>query len=338
MPFTLHHTLAAKLSLLGIAAALGMALPLTGCQSANQDPHRQAAINTYVQAVLLYQQGNDDQAIAALQQAVKEHHDLVMPHALLGDIYQTKKNYAAAVVEFEQVVRLDPYSCQNHYKLGLVYQLLNRLEDAVSSYLEALQLNPHDFSSNMNLGAVFLSLDKPDAALKYAQKAVQIDTKSAHAYYNLGVAYTKLEMYKPAEMAYRAALELDCNSTQTAFDLADNLMRQRRYSDAQSVMRQVVLRDDSPQAHMRFGDVLFKSRKYEEAVEQFENALKLDPGYIAALNYEGWALITQYTQGLGLDDPKRAGAIELWKRSLQINPNQPKITALVKQYGQKYAD
>jgi tetratricopeptide (TPR) repeat protein len=319
-------------------AALALAAQLAGCQSSEITVQRQAAINTYVQGVLLYQQGNADGAIVALQQAVKEHHELVMPHALLGDIYQAKKDYSAAANEFEEVVRLDPYTSENHYKLGLVYQLLNRLQEAVANYLDALQLIPADFSSNMNLGTVYLALGKPDSALKYAQKAAELEAQSAQANSNLGVVCDTLKMYRSAEIAYRKAMELDPKQMQTAFYLADNLMRQGRYADAKSVMGQIVLHEDTPLARKRFGDAMFMSQKYDDAIEQYENALKRDPRYYPAMNEEGWVLITQYTQGLGLDEPKRANAVELWKRSLAIKPDQPKIIALVKQYGQKFAD
>jgi tetratricopeptide (TPR) repeat protein len=102
-------------------------------------------------------------------------------------------------------------------------------------------------------------------------------------------------------------------------------------------MGSIVLREDSPLARKRFGDAMFMSKQYDDAIIQYENALKLDPRYWPALSEEGKALIQQYTQGLGLDEPKRATAVELWKRSLGLNPNQPAISALLQQYDHKFA-
>jgi len=332
-------TTASCLAAIGALAAGTLLLQLSGCQSKPPPPvGRQAAINTYVKAMIAYQSGDRERAIAALQLAVHEHEDLVMPHTMLGDLYQSKKDYGQAAQQYEKVVKLDPYAYENHYKLGLVYQLLNRLEDSVSSYLHAINLNPQDFNSNLNLGTVYLALGHPDEGLKYAQKATDINPKSAPAWSNLGVLYDTLKMFKSAEESYRKAMEQDSNQSQTAFYLAENLMKQGKYADARSVMGQIVLRDDSPRARKRFGDAMFMSKQYEDAVSQYENALKLDPIYYPAMNEEGWVLITQYSQGLGLDEPKRAAAIDLWKRSLQINPDQPRIASLVQKYGQKFAE
>jgi tetratricopeptide (TPR) repeat protein len=322
---------------LGLIGLVGAILQITGCQNA-APVGREAAIDHYVGAMLLYHNGNPDKAITALQIAVKEHEQLVMPHIMLGDLYRSKQNYAGAMEQYEKVIKLDPYAAENHYKLGLVYQLVNRLEDAAFSYLRAIKLDPKDFNSNMNLGAVYLALGKPEDALPYAQKATELNAKSAPATSNLGVIYDTLKMYKSAEDSYRKALELDGNQTQTAFYLAENLMKQGKYQEARSVMGQIVLRDDSPRARKRFGDAMFMSKQYDDALTQYENALKLDPRFYPAMNEEGWVLITQYSQGLGLDEPKRMAAIGLWQHSLQLNPDQPKIAALIKQYGEKFAE
>ena len=45
------------------------------------------------------------------------------------------------------------------------------------------------------------------------------------------------------------------------------------------------------------------------------------------MNAMGTVLIAQYRNGLLLDDRKRDEAIAMWRRSLQINPNQPKVEA-----------
>ena len=174
--------------------------------------------------------------------------------------------------------------------------------------------------------------------LPYAQKATTLNPKSAQAWSNLGVIYDTLKMSKSAEDAYKQAMESDASLTQTAFYLAENLMKQGKYLEAKSVMGQIVLREDSPMARKRFGDAMFLSKQYDEAIAQYENALKIDPRFFLAMNEEGNVLIKQYAEGLGLDDPKRVAAVELWKRSLQVNPNQRNIAALVKQYDHKFAE
>ena len=80
-------------------AGLAVALLLlnTGCSS---DPDhlpigRAAAVDSYVKAVLVYKSGDTDKAIAALKDAIAQHQDLTMAHSMLGDLYQSKRNFVA---------------------------------------------------------------------------------------------------------------------------------------------------------------------------------------------------------------------------------------------------
>ena len=46
-------------------------------------------------------------------------------------------------------------------------------------------------------------------------------------------------------------------------------------------------------------------------------------------------LITQYRNGLLLDDRKRDEAVTLWRQSLALRPNQPKVESQLKQWQPK---
>src|SRR5690349_4389410 len=146
-----------------------------------------AALDSYVQGVLAYQQGNTAKAMTDLQAAVNKKSDLVMARSMLGDLYRSRSDYDAARQQYEAVTRLDPYDYLHHYHLGLVYQFLNRLQEAAASYLAALDLKPTDAASNMSLGTVYFALNDPAKALPYAERAVQYDPKSAAAWVNLGL-------------------------------------------------------------------------------------------------------------------------------------------------------
>jgi tetratricopeptide (TPR) repeat protein len=310
-----------------------------GCAAQKPVPTgRAAAVDSYVQGVLAYNQGNRDKAIAELQQATRQHDDLIMAHALLGDLYQSKQDYQHALTQYEATIRLDPYSFRNHYNEGLMFQMLNRVQEAVASYLRALKLNPKDFNSNLNLAAAYLALNQPDDAANYAKRAVDLNDNSAAAWSNLAVALDAQQKFKEAEPAYRRALELDPTHPQIAVALAENLMHQLRYAEARSVMEQVVRAEDNPPHRKRLGDTLFLEKKYDEALGEYARALKLDARFYPALNETGWVLITEYNQSLGLEEGKRKAALDSWRHSLLINPNQPRITQLMTTYAEKFSD
>ena len=51
----------------------------------------------------------------------------------------------------------------------------------------------------------------------------------------------------------------------------------------------------------------------------------MDPNFYPAMNEQGRVLIAQYRQELELDDAKRKRALDIWRKSLSLKPDQPKI-------------
>jgi tetratricopeptide (TPR) repeat protein len=316
-----------------VAAGLVTAITIVpGCAPAAGDRDQPKAVDVYVQGAQLYRAGQTEQAIEILERAVAANPELRGAHILLGEAYRSRGNYQRASVHYEAASRLDPYTLANHYNLGVAYQFLNKLQEAAAAYLRALQLNPRDVKSNMNLGLVYLALGNIDQAVTFLERATRLDPTNASAWSNLGVALDARGSTVLAESTYRKALELDSTNDATLQNLAQNLLSQGKAPESIEVMEQVLARHDTPAARKRYGDALARAKRYDEALAQYDNVLKSDPNYIAAINGKGFALIARYTDGLELDDTVRVAALEQWRKSLSLNPDQPRITDAVKKW------
>ncbi|CAN5623739.1 hypothetical protein BH09PLA1_BH09PLA1_30870 [soil metagenome] len=291
------------------------------------DPLR--GIDLYAAGAQAYRRGDRETALRQLSQAVRQNPNLRMAQAMLGDLYRTKGDYKNAANHYEKASQLDPYTLANHYNLGVMYQYLNRLKDAAVAYLKALDLNPRDLKSNMNLGTVYLALGQMDDAVNYLERATMIDPTSGEAWSNLGVAYDARGKTALAEKSYRKALELD-SSPVIMQNLGSNLVSQGRANEAVNVMKEVVTRSNTAAAHKRYGDALILTRQYDDALREYDLALKLDSNYTPAMNDKGFLLLKQYKAGLELDEEKLREAVALWRVSLRVNPNQPKIQQALK--------
>ena len=321
------HTNSLLLASLCVAVVGGAGM--VGCASKTAGPK---GVDRYVQAVQAYQSGDKDRAVANLVAATRTNPDLIMARVMLGDLYRESGNYNDAVAQYEQLVKLDPYSWSNFYKLGVTYQFLERLRDAAASYQRALKLNPDDSKTNMNLGLVHLYLGDPDEAVRYTERATLLDPKSASAFSNLGVALDARGEFARAEAAYRHSLDLDPDNNTTLLNLGTNLIAQNKGAEAVDIMEQVMKNEDIPLHRKRYGDALAKAGRYDEAVKQYQEALTKDPNYYPAMNEIGWARIAEYRQNLELDDAKRNEALAMWDKSLAINPDQPQIQAAKQQW------
>jgi tetratricopeptide (TPR) repeat protein len=327
----MNQTVRLTLSI-GIVALIAGVAGIACAPRATQDPTRPAAVDLYVRAMEAYNQGDRAAAIAGLIDATQANPELRMAHSMLGDLYREQGAYARAAPHYEAMTQLDPYHLDNHYRLGVTYHLLARLQDAAAAYLRALQLNPQDMRSNMNLGLVYLSLGQLDDAVTHLERATRLDPNSSVAWSNLGVALDARDSAALAEAAYRRSLELSPLQDSILVNLANNLSRQRKSSEAISLMQQVLQRNDTAANRKYYGDALASAGRYEDAIQQYDRALELDPRYTAALNEKGAAVIQQYRAGMELDPQKRQQAIALWEQSLRINPNQPQVQAMLRRW------
>jgi len=319
------------LAVLSTAGVLAAALYVAGGCASNGSARNESAISAYVQGVRAYENGDTAKAMTSFQEAVKKDSDLVMARSMLGDLYRAKSDYEAAREQYEALARLDPYEYSNHYRLGLAYQLLDRLREAAASYLKALNLKPNDAQTNMYLGSVYLQLNEIKEARKYAERAVQYDPRNADAWVKLGLVLDLDNDYPKAEEAYRKSLDLAANEV-TQLYLGENLLTQKKYGEARSVLSELVKMHDSPLHRKRLGDAYAGEKNFADAITQYQAALKLDPNYYPALNEIGATYIADYEKGLALDDSKRKAALDAWQQSLSINRTQARIMALVQKY------
>ncbi|MGB7161373.1 MAG: tetratricopeptide repeat protein [Tepidisphaeraceae bacterium] len=314
-------------------SAVGCSGGGSGAGGGSSQPPR--AVKGYVQAVDAKNRGDHAGAVRALEGATAANPDLTMAREMLGDLYRTDGQYEKATVQYEAMVRLDPYTALNHYKLGISYHFLQRLQEAASAYLRALKLDPKDANSSMNLGLVYLAMGRLDDAVRYSEKATLLSPGSAVAYSNLGVVMEAKGDFVRAESAYRRSLDLDSRQTETLLNLGSNLIKQGKTADAVSIMERVLQQSDTPQIRKRYGDALTKAGKYDDAVKQYEAALTKDPRYYPAMNEIGWVRIAEYRKGLELEDAKRITALGMWRKSLEVNQNQPRIETAIKDWDEK---
>jgi len=309
-----------------------------GCTASRRNtpqPTAPTAGSLYADGVSAYRAGDRDRAIQLLTQAVRKNPDMAAAHSVLGDIYRDQGNYEGAATQYESLAKIEPFSADNHHRLAVSYHFLNRLRDAAASYIRAIKLDPKDWQSCMNLGLVYMSLGDNNAAVEYCQRAANLNPLSATAFANLGVVYDARGNVAEAEAAYRKALTIDPTQTAPAFNLARNLQYRGKPLEAVAVLERLTQTADSPAVRRRYGDALASAGREADALTQYRQALKLDPRHYPAMNSMAALLITQYRSGLLLNDRKRDEALAMWKQSLQLNPDQPKVEAQIKQWQPK---
>jgi tetratricopeptide (TPR) repeat protein len=228
----------------------------------------------------------------------------------------SKQDYAAAEPLLKQVVADHPKDYAAWYDLGFLYHALGRGEDSIAAYRNSVAAKPDVFESNLNLGLALADADQPQAET-YLRAATRLEPKSdipenrARAWLALGsflqpskpdealAAFHQAELADPqhaeshlmigsmlekqhpaqAEKEYQDALAIDPNSIDATTALANLYMRQKRFPEAEPLLRNLALaHPNDAGVHFQFGRILAIAGKNDAAVEQMEIGLRLDPG------------------------------------------------------------
>lgn len=293
---------------------------------------RPPGVENYVAAVRAQRTGNREEAISALQEATRVNPRLTMARSLLGDLYKEGGDYSKAADQYRAVTELDPNYGKNYYKLGVAQHLLQQLQDAITSYLTALRLDERDWESRMNVGLVYLALGRKDLAVSNLTQATIINPAAGVAFGNLAIALDAQGRFPDAEKAYRRALELDEDDTASLGNLGKNLMRQNKPDQAVVVLKTLADLTESSSARKLYGDALVMAKQHDAAMKLYQGILTEDRQYYPAINGMASAHIGKYEQSLQLDARQRAAAVAAWKRSLALNPQQPRVTEMLKKW------
>jgi len=75
--------------------------------------------------------------------------------------YVEKSELTKAVIEFRNVVQIDPADDTAHYELGEIYLKLNKVREAFQSFSRAVSTNQDNLKAQLKLGQIFLVVKKP---------------------------------------------------------------------------------------------------------------------------------------------------------------------------------
>jgi len=302
-----------------VASLLGM----VGC--ANQD-----AVNSYVDAVMLDEMNNDQQAIAKLQKAVDSNPKFALAWSLMGEIYQKNNELEQSANAYEKATSLNRWSYKDFFNLGKVYQALNKFTASVRAYVRATEIAPNSSEAHLGAAQAYYQLKDYKNALKYGKKAGVLDPNQADVQSLLGDVYNASKEYDPAIAAYKRALEVDANNPQVNAALALMYLRTGKIEAAHELLSGVVANNPTSSAYQQLGYANLKLKRTDDAVAAYRKAVELDEKDWSA--HKGLGVALMLASGIKNDPALKDEAITQWQLSLKLQPEQPKLMELLEKY------
>lgn len=313
------------------AVALSAVL-IAGCALNSANSTQEQATAHLESASTFKESGLLDSALAEFGLALEVNPNIADAHMGMGSIYQQRGDYELASRAYERATIVEPNKFEAHYHLGLMKQLLGRLREALQAYKTAWRLNPDDFQVNRELGSTYLQMGRPGEALTFVQIATKLDPDSQAAWCNLAATYNLLGRYEEAVDTYRQAAELGDLADPVLLGLADAHIHLNNLQQALNVLEALIRRSPSVIAYERLGYVKFKMRQFEPALFQYRQAMALNPDDTATLNGLGACLMTLYIQDGRANGDQRDEALNAWRKSIRLDPQQPRITDLLSRF------
>ena len=138
-------------------------------------------------ALVLYQQGEHDEAIALCRTILVDEPDNGQVHSDLGKMLFDRGKIEDAFAELHAGIKFEPKNayCHNNLAVDLLNQ--NQLEEALAEFRAALALDPHFADAHFYLGHALYKLGRPPDAMRHWREAAQDDGKNFH--YLLQIAW-----------------------------------------------------------------------------------------------------------------------------------------------------
>jgi tetratricopeptide (TPR) repeat protein len=209
------------------------------------------------------------------------------------------------------------WSYQAWFDLGFVLNRLGRIDESIAAYRKSVAAKPDVFESNLNLGLMLVRANnpeaeqflraattlkptanpeegqarawlalarlledkKPDDAFSAYGKASKLTPQDPEPHLSAALLHERLKQFSDAEAEYKQVLAIDSQSTEAAIGLTNIYMKSGRLGDAEPLLRRLAHdRPGDAAIHLQLGRVLAALDKKDDAITEFQTAVKLAPG------------------------------------------------------------
>lgn len=239
---------------------------------------------------LLYFNGNVDRAIKCFKDAAKLKPDAFEPHLNLVNIYVQKQEFAEAVEEAREGLKIKPNHRDLHLILGNLLRTLagqkdkdseeqkKLLEEATKELGIAQEMGANKALINSTLSVIHIQQGNFDKAMEHCDAALEQKDNLPDAHLIKGVLHFKKGEKEIALKEIDLAIKQKGKNAEARNTKADILVGSGKVEEALEEYKRA-LKDDEKyhQSMMGIANLLIQKQKWEEALEHLQKASELKP-------------------------------------------------------------
>ncbi len=302
-------------------------------------PSNAGAYELYLKALGLTQRydkaGNLDQAIAALNDAVKADPRFALGYAQLGEAYRLKyqldknpKWIDEALANCQKAQQLDDRLPAVYVTLGHLHHVAGKYDLALQEYQRALQLDPRSADAQLGLANSYESAGRTADAEAAYRKAIALRPDYWSGYNSLASFLEDHQRYDEAIAQYQHAIQLTPDNGALYLNLGAAYTDKgdpKFFPGAEEALRKSIALEPSYPAFANLGYLYIQEQKFSDAADAVEKALKInDKDFLV------WGNLAIAYEGLK-DKDKAAKAwdreLELLEQTAQTSARDPVVQA-----------
>ena len=201
-----------------------------------------------------------------------------------GTAYDSHRDYARAIEDHNEAIRLNPNNSTAYYNRGTAYDNKGDYDLAILDYSEAIRLKPDFAFAYIGRGVTYASKRDYDRAIEDYDEAIRLNPKVESAFENRGVSHGMEGDDDRAIQDYNEAIRLDPK------ELAAHFGRGLAHSNEgdedlaiQDFNEVIRLQPKYALAYEKRGDAYFFQSNLTEAIANFEDAISAAPSSNAAV-------------------------------------------------------
>jgi len=233
------------------------------------------AVSLNISGDQFYQNGDIPSAVAEFQNALLLDASDINVHNSLGVCYGVLGEHEKARRHFETVIQLNDQEVMGWYNCGLITLLAggDNLK-ALDFFYKAEALAPNLFETTFQIGKLQMEQGHWEEGRIYLEKAQKINPDAGVVYSPLGESYLAADMTPAAIDAFKKAIKHNPNDAVSLSALGSLYDRQSINPEIARVYccQSVEIAPQNGLFRYRLGQLYFKAKEFDLALEQFQKA------------------------------------------------------------------
>lgn len=218
-----------------------------------------------------------------------------------GTMLEMKGNYANAILEFQDALKLDPQP-GIHYALAKNYYRLDRFANSLNHAKKAVDGDSLNVDYNYLLATIYTTAGLPDSAAMAYQRIIKADSTELNAYYNLAKNFESNKPTKALEV-YKKLLDQTGPEWNVLVKIAEINEKLGDIDATISTVEELLeLNPSNLELQKLLIEAYLKNLMFDKALSTTEEQLQVFPEDVVLLEYKAQAF-------MGLDRYNDAGEV-----------------------------